>query len=61
VDRLAKLNSLAHDLTRDEAADVAWLAGDPVLYDRLERQRGWPADRFEEWLAQNLLRQLNRQ
>jgi AcrR family transcriptional regulator len=59
VERLADLNALG-DLGVDEAVDVAWLAGDPALYDRLVRERGWSPRRFEEWLAGTLVGQLLR-
>ena len=59
VERLADLNALG-DLGVDEAVDVAWLAGDPALYDRLVRERGWSTRRFEEWLAGSLVGQFLR-
>jgi hypothetical protein len=40
-----------------EATDIAWLASDPVLYDRLVRRRSWSMRRFEEWCAQSMIRQ----
>ena len=58
VDRLVELGALSGDLVADEAADLAWLCGDPLLYDRLVRQRGWPIDRFEQWVRHSLVRQL---
>jgi|SRR5215211_2064281 len=58
VDRLVALDALRSDVTSEEAADLTWLAGDPALYDRLVRQRGWSIDRFREWLAQGLIGQL---
>lgn len=58
VARLDSLGALAVGLTSDEAVDVAWLASDPVLFDRLVRVRGWSTDRFAEWLAQTLVGQL---
>ena len=58
VKRLAELDALNADLRADEAADVAWLVGDPALYDRLVQERGWSTRRFEEWLARTLVRQL---
>ena len=60
VERLADLNALNGDLRVDEAVDVAWLAGDPALYGRLVRERGWSTRRFEEWLAGTLVGQLLR-
>jgi AcrR family transcriptional regulator len=58
VKRLAELDALNAGLRAEEAADVAWLVGDPALYDRLVRERGWSTRRFEEWLARTLVRQL---
>ena len=58
VDRLVELNALDSALTPDEATDIAWLYADPALYDRLVRQRGWPLDRFAEWVGDALCRQL---
>jgi AcrR family transcriptional regulator len=58
VDRLIELGALRAGLTRDEAADLAWLAGDPALYDRLVRERCWSVKRFRQWLADGLVAQL---
>ncbi|MET0757044.1 MAG: helix-turn-helix domain-containing protein [Mycobacterium sp.] len=58
VERLAALDALNPDLARGEAIDVAWLATDPALFDRLVRLRGWSAKRYEEWLGQMLVQQL---
>jgi AcrR family transcriptional regulator len=58
VNRLVQLSALRTDLTRAEATDLAWLAGDPFLYDRLVNHRGWSPRRFEAWLARDLVRNL---
>jgi AcrR family transcriptional regulator len=58
VKRLRKLGALTADLTVQEAVDLAWLATDAALFDRLVRVRGWSASRFGEWLGKNLCRQL---
>jgi hypothetical protein len=58
VKRLASLDALTAALTRAEAVDLAWLATDPALFDRLVRVRGWSTRRFADWLGQNLCRQL---
>lgn len=58
VRRLRALKALNAGFRRDEATDIAWLAADPVLYDRLVRVRGWSARRFERWLARSLCAQL---
>ena len=57
VERLAALDALNRALSRDEAVDVAWLATDPALFDRLVRLRGWSTKRFQEWVGE-LLKQL---
>ncbi len=58
VNRLIDLNALNNELTADQATDLAWLFSDPALYDRLVRRRGWPLDRFADWLADALCREL---
>jgi AcrR family transcriptional regulator len=58
VDRLRDLDALTGDLTYEEAVDLVWIATDPALFDRLVRMRGWAVARFEEWLAEDLCRQL---
>lgn len=45
---------------RDHAVDVAWLAADPVVFDRMVRQRGWATHAFEAWVADALIVQLLR-
>ncbi len=58
VKRLGGLQALADGMSRAEAADMAWLATDPVLFDRLVRIRGWSVAKFEAWLARTLTDQL---
>jgi AcrR family transcriptional regulator len=58
VERLRDLDALTGDLTYEEAVDLVWLAMDPALFDRLVRMRGWAAERFEEWSADDLCRRL---
>jgi AcrR family transcriptional regulator len=58
VKRLSALDALRPELARSGAVDVTWLAGDPVLFDRLVRVRGWSIRRFEEWLGAGLIWQL---
>ncbi len=60
VRRLDALGALKPGLSRDQAVDVAWLASDAVLHDRLVRTRGWSHGRFEKWLAETLIEQLTR-
>jgi AcrR family transcriptional regulator len=58
VKRLGGFQALADGMSRAEAADMAWLATDPVLFDRLVRTRGWSVAKFEAWLARTLTDQL---
>lgn len=60
VNRLVELGALHQGLSPHEAIDIAWLGSDPVLYHRLVCQRGWPAHRFESWLAHYLVSELIR-
>ena len=60
IKRVAALEALTTELTRDEAIDMAWLATDPALFDRLVLVRGWSTGRFEKWLGQSLCGQLLR-
>jgi AcrR family transcriptional regulator len=55
VERLRALGALTNDLTESDAVDLAWLATDGALFDRLVRVRGWSTGRFEEWLARHLI------
>lgn len=58
VRRLVALGALKSGLNQNQAADIAWLASDPMLHDRLVRTRGWSRVRFEKWLAEGLIDQL---
>jgi AcrR family transcriptional regulator len=60
VKRLRILRALTTALTQQEAVDLAWLATDAALFDRLVRVRGWSTARFGEWLGETLCRQLLR-
>jgi AcrR family transcriptional regulator len=60
VKRLRALDALTTELSYQEAVDLAWLATDAALFDRLVRVRGWSIRRFGEWLGENLCRQLLR-
>lgn len=51
---LARLGGLRADLTVELAADVCWAQNDAVLYRRLVIERGWPPERFGEWLVRTV-------
>jgi hypothetical protein len=38
----------------DEAVDLVWLLASPDVYLQLTRDRDWPAERYEQWLAATL-------
>jgi AcrR family transcriptional regulator len=56
--RLGRLDALTTQLSRARAVDVAWLASDPALFDRMVRLRGWSVKGFEAWLRRSLIAQL---
>jgi len=39
-------------ITPDEAADILWATNSSEFFFLLVHQRGWSADRFEQWLAE---------
>jgi hypothetical protein len=51
---LAALGPLRGDLDLDAATDVLWLLKDPALYTALVGDRGWPAERYQAWLARTM-------
>jgi AcrR family transcriptional regulator len=40
------------------AADVVWVLNDPGLYHLLVNVRGWPVDRYRDWVASSLQHEL---
>jgi AcrR family transcriptional regulator len=46
---------LKPSLDVEQAADILWLHNDPNVYHRLVIERGWPPDRFVEWLGDTLV------
>jgi len=58
VDQLARIAPLRHGCTLAEAVDTIWLLMDPVIFDRLTRQRRWTVRRYERWLAESIDRLL---
>lgn len=57
-DLLGKGAKLRHELDPESAADIVWVLNDPGLYHQLVLVRGWSPERFQEWLAGALRRQL---
>jgi AcrR family transcriptional regulator len=48
---LADRGALRDGLSVDEARDLIWTLASPAVHDLLVIQRGWPPDRYRDWLA----------
>ena len=55
---LEEKRSLRRGLDADRAADILWTVNHPDVYRLLVNERGWSAERFEEWLGETLRSQL---
>ena len=53
---LADTGDLRPGLDVDEVADVVWSMNSAEYYSLLVRDRGWPPERFAEWLANAWIR-----
>lgn len=58
VTDLRQADGLRPDLSIEMAADVVWATNSSELYVLLTVERGWPIDRFEQWLADSWCRLL---
>jgi AcrR family transcriptional regulator len=58
VDNLLTKGPLKPGLDRDTAVDILWTNMSTENFRRLVRDRGWPTDRYEQWLADALCMQL---
>jgi AcrR family transcriptional regulator len=54
IDALARLGSLRDGLDFDAATDILWMLKDPALWTALVTNRGWPAQRYQDWLASTM-------
>jgi len=54
VAALAGRGALDPSLTRAEAADIVYALLSPDVHRILTVERGWPADRYERWIARSL-------
>ena len=52
---LLKAGHLRPGLTADQAADIMWAYSSPELYELLVIRRGWPAERYGQFVAQALI------
>ncbi len=48
---LATTGQLRDDRSHEDAADAIWATSSSEFYVMLTSERGWSADRFEQWLA----------
>jgi AcrR family transcriptional regulator len=60
VESLHEKGALRPDLDVGSAADILWTLNHPNVWQLLVGERGWTADRFEDWLADALCSQLLR-
>ena len=58
ADLLADRGVLRPRLSVEEARDLLWTLNSLDVHDRLVRQRGWSPDRYRDWLAGALAREL---
>jgi AcrR family transcriptional regulator len=52
---LLKAAHLRPGITADQAADIMWAYSSPELYELLVIRRGWPAERYGQFVAQALI------
>ena len=55
---LTERSSLREGLRARAATDILFAIGSPETYRLLVIDRGWPADRFEQWYSEALARLL---
>ena len=58
VAEIRDTGALRPELTIDAAADTVWVMNSPELFIMLTVERGWSADRYEDWLSESLQRLL---
>ena len=51
VQSIADKHALAPGLDVASATDILWALNHPTLYSLLARERDWPPERYERWLA----------
>ena len=49
--RLDDLEALRPGLSVDDARDILWTINSHAVYDLLVIQRGWPPERYRDWIA----------
>jgi AcrR family transcriptional regulator len=56
--QLAEIRALRSDLSVDDARDIIWTLCSTPVHDLLVRERGWTSQRYRDWLAAALQREL---
>jgi AcrR family transcriptional regulator len=54
VDGVLERVSLRDGLDRRTAVDTVWMLIDPVVFNRLTRQRGWSTERYATWFVDSV-------
>ena len=60
VQSLADKRALKAELDVETAGDILWSLNHPTLYSLLTMERGWSAERYEQWMTDLLCTQLLR-
>jgi AcrR family transcriptional regulator len=58
VDGITARSRLRPEISRQAAIDTVWLLMDPVVFQRLTRERGWSPEQFEHWFLDSVPRLL---
>jgi hypothetical protein len=58
--QLAESGELRPELSVDDARDLIWILCSSDVHDLLVRERGWTSERYRDWLAVALQRELLR-
>ena len=51
VDAIVARSALRPNMTREMAVDTVWLLMDPVVFQRLTRERGWTPEQYQKWFT----------
>lgn len=58
VDAVVARSPLRPGHTRTLAIDTVWMLMDPVVFQRLTRERGWTPEQYERWFTDTVARLL---
>jgi AcrR family transcriptional regulator len=58
ISSLAAKGGLRSDLSTAEATDLLWTLNHPTVFHMLVTERGWSTEKYRDWLAATLRRQL---